>query len=233
MKKIATILFVLLAAQISFAQAFIAAVSQVPMNTEAIVERTDGSEVTGKIKSATLIMGVLKSFTLKDADGNKIKFKSGDVKSIKVKPGLLGKLDMIAEKTSSIKEMAETDFNEIIDREWVYFERVISPKKNKKPLLLQRLNPGFDAAIQIYNNPGGGKTGTLSSGDVDIIGGEDRSYIAVKSNGDTFYIRKASYDKNIRENLGDCEAFIKHFESQKLKFSDIARHVYYYNELCQ
>lgn len=233
MKAFIAILCSLLIGQILFAQAFIAPVSQLPLNTEAVVVKADGTVITGEIKSAILITGVLKSFTLKDNDGNKIKFKADEVKAIKVKPGLLGKLDMISEKTSSLKEMLETDFDEIIDREWVYFEQVISPKKKKKPLLLQKLNPGFDKVIKIYNDPGAMETGIVSSGDLNIMGGEDRSYIAVKNNGDTFYLRKISYEKTVKDKFSDCSAFVNHFEGQKFKFRDIVMHIYTYNILCQ
>lgn len=233
MKKIAVILVLSIITHLAFAQAFIAAMTQVPLNTEAVVEKTDGSVVSGEIKSAMLVGGMLKSFTLKDENGIKLKFKSADVKSIKVKPGVQGKLDMISEKSSSLKEMLETDFDEIIDREWVYFEQVVSPTKSQKPVLLQKLNPGFDQLISIYNNPSANKTATLSSGDMTILGGEDRSYIAVKKNSGSFFIRKAGYDTDIREFLGDCPAFINHYDSQKLKFNNIAQHIYYYNLECK
>ncbi|NQU87139.1 MAG: hypothetical protein HQ541_15395 [Mariniphaga sp.] len=233
MKFFISLSIVIFMAQASYSQAFIAAVNQIPMNTEAIVVRTDGSIVEGKIRSSTLVNGFLKSFRVKDANENIHKFKSDEVLSIKVKPGLLGKLDMIAEKTSSIAEIVNTNFDEIIKREWIYFEQVISPKKNKKPLLLQQLNPGFDDVIKIYNNPGSQETSMVTTGETTIIGGEDRSYIALKSNGDSFFIRKGKYNKTILENFSDCEAFMDQFGSKKFKFRNIALHIFYYNQYCK
>ena len=215
-----------------FSQSFIAAVDNIPMNTETIVTTIDGVEITGKIRSAGFVNGIIKSIRLKDADETIHKFKAADIKTIKVKATFLSKLDMITDKTSSLKEIRNTNFDEIIDREWIYFHQIISPKKHKKPLLLQLQNPGFDSKMKVYNNPSAQETSTFSLGDTNIGGGEDRSYIAVMSDGTSFYIRKAKYDKTLKEYLGNCDEFMEVYKDKKLKFKNIAMHVYYYNTYC-
>ncbi|HPR31529.1 MAG TPA: hypothetical protein PLK12_05525 [Prolixibacteraceae bacterium] len=217
----------------SYCQAFIAAASNVPGNTPAWVEKTDGTVLEGTIQSSVMMNGALRSIRLKDAEGVNYKLKADEVAFIKVKPGVLGKLDMMVEKSSSLAEMAQTNFDEIIDREWIYYEQILSPGKNPKPLLLQKVNPGFDERIKVYNDPNAAETGSLMSGDVTLTGGEDRSYIAVNEKGEAFYIRKASYDKKIRELLSDCPYLLSKYEGQKMRFNDLAQHVYIYNTMCR
>ncbi|MFH6982581.1 hypothetical protein [Marinoscillum luteum] len=86
MKSFFTIAFCL-TLTITQAQYFIPAMdnSEIGMSKEAYVVTNAGDTVRGRVLSAMIMSGQLRSFTIKDADDNKQKFKSTDVKLLAVK----------------------------------------------------------------------------------------------------------------------------------------------------
>ncbi len=176
------LLFILFSTSQLFAQAFISAVSEFQPSNDCIMELIDGTIVEGKVASATLINENISSMTLKDADGIKHKHKAAEIKRFQVKMGFLAKMDAAAEGSSSIAEMTKTDFNEIVNREYIIYQQALLPKKKDKYRLLQLVNPGFDSKIQVFDNPKGKETGGLGVGGVQITGGKEKSYLVVVDN---------------------------------------------------
>src|SRR5690349_6396939 len=155
-------------------QGFIAPVNDddfsVLLANECTVTREDGTKLTGKLSSGTLINGYLKNITVKTEDGEKHKFKPEDMVSVWVKASKFVKLAMISESTTSIKELTKTDFDKISNQEYVIFERAALAKKDDKFAMMQLLNPGFDSKIKVYADPNANQTGGLSMGGVQFTG---------------------------------------------------------------
>ena len=226
------LLFVLISTSQLIAQAFISAVSEFQPSNDCIMELIDGTIVEGKVASATLINENISSMTLKDANGIKHKHKAAEIKRFQVKMGFLAKMDAAAEGSSSISEMTKTDFNEIVNREYIIYQQALLPKKKDKYRLLQLVNPGFDSKIQVFDNPKGKETGGLGVGGVQITGGKEKSYLVVVDNKKSIEVEKGSYKKDFVEVFSGCDKFIQTIDDKKPKFWDMAAHVFAYDQLC-
>lgn len=233
MKNVALSTILLLAATISsFGQAFISAVSEFQPSNNCKMELLDGTIVEGKVSMVTISNGYISSLSLKEADGVKHKHKAAEIKQFKVKMGFLAKLDAAAEASSSISEMISADFNEILEREYIIYKQALLPKKKDKYRLLQLVNPGFDAKIQVYDDPGGKETGGLSSGSFQLSGGKDKSYLVVVDGKKSVKVKKGSYKKDFPELYGGCNEFLDTVKPRKPNFWDMAAHVFAYDQLC-
>ena len=137
-----------------FGQGFIKAVEN-PWSQECYVTLNNGEEYKGKLSIAVFSGGSVRSLAVKHEDGTKHKYKAEDVKRLLIRFGELAKIETIMEGTTSIQELVELDFNEIIQREYIIFEQALLPKKKNKYALLQLVNPGFDNRIRVYENSTG------------------------------------------------------------------------------
>ena len=233
MKKPIHLIFILLLTcgiQVS-GQGFIKAVEN-PWSQQCHVTLNSGEQFEGKLSTAVLSGGSVRSLTVKRTDGTKLKLKAEDVKRLLIKFGDLAKVETIMESTTSIQELVETDFNEIIQREFIIFEQALLPKKKNKYALLQLVNPGFDNRIKVYDNPTGQESGTMTIGETTVTGGIERSYLVVKDGKKSVKVKKGSYKKSFSTLFGDCEEMMKMYHDQKVKFNDMAYHVLHYDVVC-
>ncbi len=206
-----------------------------PVNSltgDATTVTTDGKEVSGDIRLAVFGSRGLKSFTIKDASGKKHKFKAEDIATLKVKVDGLAKLEMIAEKSVSVKKMVEADFDEMADREYIYYEKVQVPGKNKY-VLAQLLNPGWDSKIKVYNNPLGGETQSVGVAGVALVGGEDKTYLVIANGEPSMILKKKHYDKLFPELFASCREIGDNFRDKEAKFKYFAQHVFAYEVGCE
>lgn len=219
-----------------FSQGFIAAISSddigVILNNPATVLLQNGDTLTGKLSSAWLVNNYLKNVTLKISDGSKRKLDAAEMKTLSVKTSSLAKMAMMNESANSIVRTIKTDFHSILNREYIVFEQALRATKKDKPAMMQLLNPGFDHIIKVYADPNANETGGLRSGDVTITGGADRSYLFVKNGEKVVIVRKLTYRKSFDELYGGCSEMVAAYEGDKTKFSDIAEHVFVYDQLC-
>lgn len=233
-------LFVLIAiftALTSFGQGFIEGIEAddigLILGRPCVVSLASGEEVTGKISSAGLVSGYLNKITLKKEDGEKLKLKPEDITRLIVKASKLAKLAMVAQSTSSIKEITSTNFEEIVNREYFIFETAMRSNKKGNLRLMQLLNPGFDSQIKVFADPNAQETGGLKLGGLKIAGGEDKSYLFVVNDEKTVRVKKGSYKKNFEELYLNCPRMIEVFEGEKIKWDDVAGHVFVYDQTCK
>jgi len=202
----------------------------------AILVDNEGREIRGKMMGGHISNGYIKWVKIKSQEGEKVKLNGELVKSLKVKAGKLVKLTMFIESTASVKKMVNTDYNEIVEKEYFIFEQILMPKKKDKYALVQLLNPGFDSKIKVYVNPDPNVRKTLGvgvlTGGIKVTGGEERSYLFVKNKEKAIVVKKGKYRKDFFELYGDCEQMIKTFGGQKTKFKDMAEHVFVYDQVC-
>lgn len=220
-----------------FSQGFVATLDEndliTLLNKPAIVTMADGSEVSGKFGSGVLISGYLDKITIKGEDGEKLKLKPEEIIRLKIKASNLAKMAMISTSTSSIQEVTKKDFNEIRTREFIIFETAQRGNKAAKLRLMQLLNPGFDSKIRVFADPNASETSGMSVGGIKLTGGEEKSYLMVKGDDKAVVVRKATYQKNFEELYKGCLEMVKVFQGAKIKWDDVAGHVYAYNEACK
>lgn len=221
----------------SFSQGFIAEVEAddigVILNCPTTVFLQNGDTLKGKLTSASLVNSYLKNIVLKLENGQKRKLGPEEVKTLLVKASSLAKMAMLNESVSSVFRLVKTNFDEIINREYIIFEQALRATKKDKPALMQLLNPGFDRVIKVYADPNANETGSLQINDISVTGGKNKSYLFVKDTNKVVIVKKSSYWKNFDELYGDCEKMMINFEGDKLKFNDMAVHVFVYDQLCQ
>ena len=174
----------------------------------------------------------LAKIKVKLENGESAKFVPEQVASLKDKASGLMKLSMISDAGSSIKEFANADLNGIVEREWVLFETATTPRQKEPKRILQLLNPGFDSKIKVFAGPNA-KTGGLSLGGIQVTGGEDRVCLFVKGGEEAFKVKKGYYRENFRELYSDCPQMLDQFQGEKIRWDDVALHIYACNELCK
>lgn len=200
---------------------------------ECIVKLASGEEITGKFLNGTMVSGYLSNFNIRLEDGEKAKFKPEDVARLSVKTSKLAKIAMMAESTSSIKEMTNTNFEEIVNREYIVFETAMRHNKAGKLRLMQLLNPGFDSQIKVFADPNAKETMGVGIGGMKLTGGADKSYLFVQKEEKAVLVKKGSYKKNFDELYKNCPAILQAFAGEKLKWNDVAGHVFAYDQACK
>ncbi len=213
-----------------FAQQFIEPVEN-PMSKECYLTLKTGVETKCEFKTYISNNGI-KSITIIDENGVKIKYKAAEVEKLRIKMTTLAKIGTIIEGSESITAVAKLDVTEIIEREFIIYEQALLPKKKDKYALLQLLNPGFDGRIKVYENPMGGESG-LSLGGIKVTGGEEKSFLVVKDGDKSMKIKKGSYKKDFSMLFGDCTEMLKILSDEKIHFQDMALHVLYFNLNCK
>lgn len=194
----------------------------------AEVTTLDGKVISGKVKNASFGPNGMMSFMLLDEAGNKNKFKAADIEQLKLKVDGLAKLEIVSEQSSNMDKLANSNFKEVVEREFIYWQRVKSPVKNKY-LLLQLLNPGFDTKMKVYDRPNA-KSGESSVGGIALKGNNATAYYVVKD-GTTLNITKKKYKKQDFNLLfSDCQQIIDNNEPNFKAFSE---HVFFYDQLCK
>jgi hypothetical protein len=236
MKNLITAMLVCLTG-LSFAQGFIAALEADDMavisGKECTVKLVNGDEVTGKFLGGTLINGYLSNFNIRLENGEKAKFKPEEVARLSVKASKLAKLAMMMESASSVKEMTNSNFDEIVNREYIVFETAMRHNKAGKVRLMQLLNPGFDSQIKVFADPNAKETMSVGVGGVKLTGGADKSYLFVQNDEKAVLVKKGSYKKNFDELYGNCPAMLQVFAGEKVKWNDVAGHVFAYDQVCK
>jgi hypothetical protein len=220
-----------------FSQGFIAAVAKddlgVLFGRPAIVTLATGEEISGKMTGGSIVNGYLSTIVFKADDGTKSKFKPEDVQKLSIKASKLAKLAMMAESSSSIKEMTHSDFDEIVNREYIIFETAMRSNRAAKLRLMQLLNPGFDSKIKVFADPNAKETGGIGLGGIQLTGGQDKSYLFVINDQQAVLVKKGSYKRNFDDLYSSCPKMVEAFDGERLKWADVAGHVFAYDQACK
>ena len=238
MKKVSGIGIVIVSLLLTgrvYSQGFVEAVEEEGLasmfGNECVVTLQSGEEINGKLAGGVYMTNGLAKIKVKNESGEMIKLEAEQVIAIKIKTSTLMKLSMISDAGSSVKEFANTDLKGIVEREWVIFETATTPGAKEKKRILQLLNPGFDTMIKVFAEPGA-KTAGLNIGGLQVTGGEDRVYLFVKGGAQAFKVKKGSYRDNFQELYSDCPRMLEYFQGEKIRWDDVALHVYTYDQLC-
>lgn len=231
------ILILLFSTSTAMSQGFVTAVEKenlgVLFGNECKVVLASGEEISGKLSSGSIINGYLNSVTIKSESGEKSKFKPEDVAKLSIKASKLAKLSMIAESGSSIKELTNTNFDEIVKRDYIIFETAMRSNKAGKLRLMQLLNPGFDSKIKVFADPNAKETAGIGIGGVQLTGGADKSYLFVQNDEKAVLVKKGKYKNSFDELYQDCSTMLQAFEGERVKWGDVAGHVFVYDQVCK
>lgn len=122
---------------------------------------------------------------------------------------------------------------DIVNKEYLFYEQALAPKKKKDKFRLNLLlNPDFESKIKVFDNPWGGSPSTRVVG-IQVSGDKDKSYLFVKNNQKSFKVKKGDYKKQLIELYGDCKVMLDTFGGKKFKFKDLPGHVFVYDEACR
>lgn len=234
MKKFTLITIICLGVLSVNAQYFIPEMnsSSITSAKEVYAVTNAGDTVRGKMGAAMIGMGQLRSFTIKKEDGTKVKFKSPDVKVLAVKPSKLANIES-AMSVANVGRAGEIDFDKVVNREWVYFEQALLPKKKDKFVMMQLLNPGFDSKIKVYLDPNAKETKGIGVGGIQVTGGDAKSYLVVFDGDKSELYKKSRYKKEALGQLyKDCSVFKENYSGEKFQWKNFAEHVFVYDQLC-
>lgn len=227
--KISLLLLIALVSEVA-SQEFLTPYNTFVSDKLAYVITQEGDSVSGYLRSATEGSGFIRRVTILDEFGNKRKFKATQLERFAIQPGAFAKIEAAASNTFSLRQAIQTDFDAVLDRDWLIYDSQEIPRRKDKTGLLQLLNPGFDQHIKVYHHPNGSKSMPISLGNVRVLGGEDRTFLVVKHNGKPEIVRKAKYKKAFARLFADDPDFIRNWQ-KGAKFRDFAQHVAVYSQL--
>lgn len=111
----------------------------------------------------------------------------------------------IVDRTESVKKINKTDWKQIVTREFIVYKQVLLPSE-KRTVMMQILNPGFDSKISVYHSIGSHKTGGIGLprllgvniglfSNIKLTGGLLRAYWVSKDGDKVTKIRRGNYNK--------------------------------------
>lgn len=211
----------------SHAQSLLPPLEEMPLSQKAYVLLKNGDNIEGKILNTTSGRGVNR-VVIRDDANKRHELKADEIVEFGIFSNDLVKAQYINESSSSIKAMIKTDRSAIKENDYVVFRN--AQLKGGKELLLQQLNPHFDAKIQVYHAANARKTTPLRKGVVTLTGEMQRAYLVSKEGSPTFKVKKGSYKKSFKQLFADCPNLLA---VRKPKFKDFGKHIYFYTENCK
>ena len=230
-------LLLLLSAASAHAQAFVATIDDdigVILGSPAVVRLATGETVVGRLLGATLVNGYLSAFSFRpDSGGAKVKYRAEDVDRIAVKASRAARFVMRSESQTSMLEMMRSDFEKAAVRDSVIYETARRANRRGTVRLMQLLNPGFDSLVKVFADPNAKKTLGLSISGVRLAGGEDKSFLFVQGGERTVLVKKGSYEEDFATLFASCPTMVQEFSGEKLRWVDVAAHVFVYDRRCR
>jgi hypothetical protein len=195
--------------------------AQIAENTEPIMIPVDGYVITlqgdtlfGKV-NVTAMANFVTGITFRPDEGEKVKYKAGEIKGF-------------CQKRNVIVRLLEQDLT-TFDQKWAHYESGNNPK-NGKAVFMERLLTG--KYFKVYDNPSGVKAST-TVGDTKVAD-KEYSYILSKNEGPAFIIKGKNFDEKYAEIFGDCDKFDELIQANpnKKKFKHLGFMVESYNFMC-
>jgi hypothetical protein len=215
------------------AQQFSPSIDNLSYKTDSYVVKTDGTRIDGTVNKFAGKVNQFKKIIFKDTDGKKHKINAIDIEVFANKPGGLAKgLAAMDQAASSAVNASNTDFSQILKRDYVYFRQALLPGGKNKTALVQLVNPGFDARIQVFADPKGRETMSVGIGGVNAVGGMAKSYLIVKDGGQAEYVKKKGYADQLEWMFGDCDAVGSEASLAEPNWKDLPTRVAIYEQAC-
>ncbi|GAB4403710.1 MAG: hypothetical protein OHK0039_03180 [Bacteroidia bacterium] len=223
------LLLLLCGSQPVWSQSFAARFQSFSRQAPSFVTLQAGETLAGHFKGGTFKKGLFKQIAFEDTvAGETRKIMATEIASMKLVPSTIGRIGATMEATQSITRIGNTDLNQL-DADFVYFQQALLPDKKGTTVLLQKVNPGFDSKIQVYDDPWAQETAGLEVGGMAVSGGNVKSYYLIRD-GRAVKVFKSTYKKEFANIYGDCPALMEAFDD--IDWLDFAKHVAAHEQLC-
>ncbi|WP_461095018.1 hypothetical protein [Spirosoma gilvum] len=215
MKSVGILLFILIS---TVCMGQYVPLGAITMWTDGYVVTLQNDTLRGQVRIGMLVNDSPASIVMRTSDTEKIKLKGDNLR-------------LIAQR---IPDFAYSTGHIPRGRELVIFERVPNPRRNGKPMLLERLTPFWGNIALYFDAAGWKKTTEYTFGNFTIkTDHQDFSYIVLK-NGQESWVAKRGDMEAVHDKLfGDCPAFIRNYPSAtRRNWREFGEMVASYNQLC-
>jgi len=195
-----------------------------------------GEEINGKFAGVTTTTGYISKVIIKPDKGEKVKLKSAEIVSWSVKSSGFTEMAAVPDSKVTTKNMSLSSSGNASKDDYIVFETVNTGKASGV-CLLQLLNPGIANKIKVYAyEVDSGNSISLTDskgGNMTYTGRSAITYLFVKEGDDPAKVKKSNFRKKIEEIFSDCPKMMSEFHGEKIRWDDIARHVFAYNQKCK
>jgi hypothetical protein len=201
-----------------------------------IAKLKTGEKAEGILKGLSVTTGCISGVTIKQENGKKDRFKTGQLESLQVKSSGFTEMASVPAGTVTRNNLSISTPGNVAEEEYIVFETVNTGKLSGI-LLLQLLNPGFCSRIRVYAyETDSGNTVTIrdeKKGTVSYTGRAAITYLFVKPGEKPVKIEKSNFRNRLKEIFSDCPAVISKVNNEGLKWNYLAELVFIYNSNCK
>jgi hypothetical protein len=187
-----------------------------------------GERVAFRYEKLERRKGVIEAIQGLTTNGQPLRYEASQLRELALPPAERGQGIAAMKSVGSVTRARHTDLK-ALNRDLVYFYPEYLDDQ-KRDVLLQLLNPGFDSRVRVYHDPASGQTRGVGIGGIPITGGIDKGYY-VRANERAYRLRKAQYGKQFRELFGDCPGVAVKYPGGNWR--DLPLHVFHYDQACQ
>lgn len=198
-----------------------------PMSNRGYALLKTGAVIEGKIINSTSTRGITK-VSLEDESGTRHKISADDIYEFAIAMNGAVRLQYFNERGSSVKKLLSKDQPTAKPKDFIIFRN--TSINGEKELLLQLLNPDFDAVFEVFYDPFARKTTALEGEYITWTGDKHRAYFISKNGAPLLKVKKGNYDKVFEILFGDCQQLLS--EVKKPKLEDLGRHINIYSAYC-
>ncbi len=229
MKPLILVLLMAVFGQMLQAQSFATRFQLFSRSAPSFVDLQSGETLAGHLYKVKAKKGLFTRVTFTDTvKGETRILMASEIASMKLVPHKIARLGAVIEATQSFSRMENSDFDQL-STDFVYFQQATLTDKNNTPVLLQKINPGFDTKIQVYDDPRAKETKGLDVRGVEVTGGNLKSYYLIR-NGKAVKIEKSTYKKEFAKIYGNCPELTKTFPD--IDWLDFPEHVATHEKHC-
>nr|WP_293834364.1 hypothetical protein [uncultured Arsenicibacter sp.] len=185
--------------------------------TEGYVITAANDTIAGQIRIPMLINDAPASAVIKTHEGQKQTIKAENLLQI----------------AQRIPDFAYATGHIPRERQYIFFDKVPNPRRNQKPMLLERLSqPG--KVVLYFDANGWKKTTDLTFGALTVtLDHKDFSFVAVKDGQTASILKKSNLNEQIGSLFGDCPIFINQLTtSETPEWKHLDRILALYNQSC-
>lgn len=225
---IINLLLVNLVAKTAVAQQFLPEMEFLSTQKPGYLLTKSGQRIVVTLEKVHRKKGAIEGVLVKTTDGSTVDYKAADIEEMGFPPADVAKGIAVKETMGSVFRAKNADIKQIGRDTVLFYHEYLDDQK--RDVLLQLLNPGFDHKIRVYHDPSASQTSGVGFGPVMITGGLDKSYY-IRKNDTAYRIRKGDYEAEFKKLYGDCPTLASKYPASAWR--DLVRHVYDYEQICQ
>jgi hypothetical protein len=174
-----------------------------------------GEEIDGKFQAI-----ILMKYQIKTDSGEKIKIKPKDINSISFN---------VSDSRTYVWALTDESRNLIHKNKELAKKDIFIFENIEGKGLLQWLNPGFSGKIKVY---------ACDVGNANFVKDEEEingsmNYVIIRENTKPVIVDNSNFRKTLKEVFSDCSKMLTGFFDEQMRWDDIGRHVYMYDQLCK